>query len=256
MTRSKPEAKAGYRQSVYVVSGVCRRPWRDFERYLSAKEQQRLLKYSRDVDKCRFAVGRVLLRSLLSRELGVAPACVPIEISGTGKPFAVGTHIQASISHSGDFAAGAISCDTLIGVDVECWSSTQLVEQLSGMFCSSSELLAAASVPVSRRNVELLRLWTLKEAYAKALGTGIGDIRGDNFRLGDDGTASAASRSAGEAWQFRTIADDGRYMLAVALRGALEIEVKEISASVIEAEPGGGWLADQSFGMAAERSCL
>jgi len=255
VTKSKLVAQTGCGQAVYVVSGACRRPWRDFERYLSASEQQRVLTYSRDVDKCRFAVGRVLLRSLLSRELGVPPACVPIEISGTGKPFAVGTRIQASISHSGDFAAGAISCDTSIGIDVECWSSTQLVESLSGMFCSGSELQAVASVPVSRRNVELLRLWTLKEAYAKALGTGIGDIRGHKFRLGDDGTASAASRPPGEAWQFRTIADDGRYMLAVALRGAPGIEVKEISASVIEAEPGSGWLVDRSFGMAAELSC-
>ncbi len=241
--------------TVYVVSGVCSRSWRELELYLSPEERQAVLRFRREEDRSRFVFGRVLFRSLLSRELGVPPAQVWIEISSVGKPFAAGTGLHGSISHSGDFVACVVTRNIAVGVDIECWSSARLMDSLAGLFCSGSELGSAARAAASRRNIELLRLWTLKEAYGKMLGTGIGELLAHEFVLGQDGGAVLKRMPPDEALQFETIVEEGRHVLAVALRGRQAVTVREINSSLIGREPASGWLAAPRRGSRPEFSC-
>jgi phosphopantetheinyl transferase len=87
------------------------------------------------------------------------------------------TVYDCSISHKGRFTCAALSAvpGVRIGVDVE-EISTRLV-RLAPSFTDDRDVLVGASAPEERVTI----LWALKEAGAKALGTGLGlrfsDIR-------------------------------------------------------------------------------
>ncbi|MEJ8668274.1 4'-phosphopantetheinyl transferase superfamily protein [Streptomyces sp. MS1.AVA.1] len=60
-----------------------------------------------------------------------------------------------------------------IGVDVEASDRSLLAPGLAEKFCHPEELAELCGLPPAERNLRLVRLWTLKEAYTKALGVGL-----------------------------------------------------------------------------------
>ncbi|WP_217995130.1 4'-phosphopantetheinyl transferase family protein, partial [Methylogaea oryzae] len=70
--------------------------------------------------------------------------------------------------------AGPVPEGVEIGVDAECLNRSQASRSLANRFFSSREARWLDSQPPSRVDSEFLRLWTLKEAVAKAAGLGFG----------------------------------------------------------------------------------
>lgn len=103
-----------------------------------------------------------------------------------GKPCISGhPEIGFSLSHAGDFAACAVctagvpaipaagSAAPLIGIDVE---PVALPEMDVVRCClSDAELKTFLSMPESSKADTFTRLWTLKESFLKAVGTGIAE---------------------------------------------------------------------------------
>lgn len=79
--------------------------------------------------------------------------------SERGKPFDKDGNVHFSLSHSGKFAAAAFS-DVAIGIDVE--QRRDISEKLPARYFATDELSAA------QNNEARLKLWTRKEALAKA----------------------------------------------------------------------------------------
>ena len=110
-------------------------------------------------------VGRQLLCQLCGGQLP------PIRIAPMGKPYFVQGAVHFSISHTKKHAFCCIS-DQNIGIDAE-EMDRRVSPALAETVLSQSE---KARYDAARdKNAALLRLWVLKEAYAKLLGKGLGD---------------------------------------------------------------------------------
>ena len=109
--------------------------------------------------------GRDLLHALVGGELP------EILLTPNGKPYFAGNMPHFSISHTKDHVFCALS-DEPVGIDAE--ESTRRPDlRLARRYLSEAEQarLAAAPDPAEA----LLRLWVLKEAYAKLTGRGLGN---------------------------------------------------------------------------------
>ena len=84
-----------------------------------------------------------------------------------GKPFLPGNPFYISLSHSAGYAAAAVS-EAPIGIDLQ--SISRISDSVLKRFYSQEERLWVEAGAAAERSV---RLWTMKEAYGKLLGTGI-----------------------------------------------------------------------------------
>jgi 4'-phosphopantetheinyl transferase len=94
--------------------------------------------------------------------------------------------LDAGLSHTEDVLVVGVARDRIVGVDVEARERSLL--DLTGRICHPRELAELRGLPPGERNARLLRLWTLKEAYTKALGVGLAqDFTGLDTELVDGG---------------------------------------------------------------------
>ena len=126
--------------------------------------------------KRRAVVSRVLLREMLSERHGnrISPSEWAFERTPEGKlvlaPGLPQTHF--SISYSGRDIVIAVSRTRKIGVDVES-ERVRVDEVCLRPYLTRRERLALAQTPPEQRQLAVLRLWTLKEAYLKLRGIGL-----------------------------------------------------------------------------------
>ena len=112
--------------------------------------------------------GHTLGRELLAQLVGELP---PILKTETGKPYFVAGKLHFSISHTKNHVFCCVSHRN-VGMDAE-ETERKIDLRLARRYLSDPELerLQAAADP----NAALLRLWVLKESYAKLTGRGIGN---------------------------------------------------------------------------------
>jgi 4'-phosphopantetheinyl transferase len=144
----------------------------DDMRLLNAGERERLEQYRRAEDRARFLAAAALLRRLAAARTGTVPERVVVDRSCRtctrphGRPVLPGTGLHASISHSGQRVAVALTGLGPVGVDVEEVSSRIDPAELAGHVLGEGERAADTTA--------FLRYWTRKEAVVKATGDGIG----------------------------------------------------------------------------------
>ena len=109
--------------------------------------------------------GRALLRDLCGGNLP------QIAVTEQGKPYFPQEPMHFSISHTKNHAFCCLSKGN-VGIDAE-EMDRKVSPALANKVLSASE--KARYEASSDKNAALLRLWVLKEAYAKLLGKGLGD---------------------------------------------------------------------------------
>ena len=102
-----------------------------------------------------------------------------LEEDESGKPFLPHSPLFVSLSHSGSFVAAAVA-DRPVGIDLQ--EKRMIREGVLRRWYSAAERDWIENGDTLERAV---RLWTMKEAYAKLKGTGI--FRGDRFSAGFSG---------------------------------------------------------------------
>ena len=169
----------------------------------------------------RFAAARLLVKCTAAAALRIAPEAIDLAYQLGGRPYLRGfDQIELSLSHTGDLLAVAISRIGRIGVDVEPADRRLRLDLLQDQLCTPAEAAHLQRLPADQRRAHVLRLWTLKEAYTKALGQGMrlgftefGFSTGGHRLLAADGTAAARPQE----WAFATHPVLGhRYLLSVA----------------------------------------
>jgi 4'-phosphopantetheinyl transferase len=127
-------------------------------------------------DRCRLPhvrqhkiVARAKLRQILSGYLDRSPPEIEISTGLQGKPQVAG--IEFNLSHSGDLVVYAVS-DRPVGIDIERIRSMDLSGIIQRFF-APSEFAAWQKLPPSEQEAAFFRTWTIKEAYLKAIGTGL-----------------------------------------------------------------------------------
>lgn len=121
-----------------------------------------------------------ICRKAISEFCGISANDIEFAVSEHGKPFVKGLDVYFSISHSGDYAVCAIS-DKEIGIDIEQIRKTNF--KASKKFACETE-----QDYISTHADGFFEIWTLKEAYFKCIGTGLGaDIKTVTFDIDDNG---------------------------------------------------------------------
>ncbi|OEZ49759.1 4'-phosphopantetheinyl transferase family protein [Janthinobacterium lividum] len=128
------------------------------------------------------------LRQIMSSYLDVPPAAVAFQHGAFGKPTLAGHALQFNLSHSGNTMLLAIARHS-VGVDVEQCAETPVdLDPLLELLCHADERTAMAALAPNQRRQLFYPLWTRKEAYLKALGTGLSvDFRLVSFAPVDTG---------------------------------------------------------------------
>jgi 4'-phosphopantetheinyl transferase len=140
----------------------------ELARLLSAAERERAESFRFDRHRARYIVGRGRLRQLLAAYTGREPTRLELREGPNGKPELGKDALRFNVSHCEGLALCAIARRE-VGVDLE------LVERPRRP--RWPEIAARFFHPDEQRVVsgwvDFLRIWTLKEACLKALGSGL-----------------------------------------------------------------------------------
>lgn len=179
--------------------------------------QRKINKFHRREDACRSLIGNLLPRVLLKKR-GVAKDAMTFAATDTGKPYCTTpginpllafnvTHDQGVIAMAfgtGDLGPPAFS----IGVDVmqlkipPRTTFTQFVDTVdSQLTIREKNMVLAADILEDEAIRRFYWIWTLKEAYTKALGIGLGfDFRRIEYDVLDEKVTVDGELAKG--WQF------------------------------------------------------
>lgn len=168
--------------------------------------------------------GRQLLKYAVFNEYGISTDELEIKTAEYGKPYFVQrSDIQFNISHSGSYAAAAVS-EFPIGVDVQIIRKVKpsLIEKL----CDENEKRFIEQS--CDKDKAFITLWALKESYVKAIGKGLSfSLSRINFNLQQFEIETFGQFSNCEGSYYVKLYED--FVLAVCSLGGAEIELCKLS---------------------------
>jgi 4'-phosphopantetheinyl transferase len=150
---------------------------------LSEDEQARAARFAFDLHRQRYIVARGLLRCVLSRYTGIPAAALAFTYGLKGKPsldghqMRLGQPIHFNLSHSQERAVYAVTAVGPVGVDLEWVRPVENLTQISRRYFSQEEMALLQRYSGVAQAQMFFRLWTAKEAYLKAIGVGLSQIR-------------------------------------------------------------------------------
>ncbi len=150
---------------------------------LSPDERARAGRFRSVTHRRRWVATHVWVRHRLAAWTGTPPAELVFAVGERGKPELCGGP-WFNLSHAGGFAALVVASDRPVGVDLEPVPTTVDLEA-AALVLSPGELAAARAGGPRAFAVA----WTRKEAWVKALGTGLDDGARTVSLLGDPATA-------------------------------------------------------------------
>ncbi|VEP18946.1 4'-phosphopantetheinyl transferase HetI [Hyella patelloides LEGE 07179] len=140
---------------------------------LSLDEKERAERFRFPQHRNRFVAARGFLRQIISGYLNIASQEIVFSYGGRGKPKLANSNLQFNISHSQDIALYAFTNHQLIGIDVEYLRSNVECHKIAQRFFTSAESQLITSLSKEKQTQTFFHLWTVKEAYLKAIGEGL-----------------------------------------------------------------------------------
>ncbi|WP_159107318.1 4'-phosphopantetheinyl transferase superfamily protein [Azospirillum sp. B4] len=156
---------------------------------LDAGEQARAQRFVFERNRREYVAAHGLARLLLARLLGRAPAALSFTtVTPQGKPGLVDAPagLDFNLSHTDGLVACGVTLapGVRLGVDVEA-SDRRIGADLATAMFAAEELAWLDGRPAGRGGPDLVAIWTLKEAYIKALGIGL-SLPTDSFAIRPD----------------------------------------------------------------------
>lgn len=146
---------------------------------LTIEEQHRAISFHTERLYQEFVIARALLKIVLAGYCACGPEQVRFVYGVRGKPEVdrlskTSKTIAFNLSHSADSVLIGISTGAPIGVDIEeIHRGKTHIEAIASSFLNSKEVGLVNEKPIEMRIHTLLRYWTHKEAYLKAIGCGL-----------------------------------------------------------------------------------
>ncbi|XP_020571066.1 uncharacterized protein LOC110018180 [Phalaenopsis equestris] len=215
----------------YVVPDEvnCESLLNQYLKILSPCERQAVLRINGAKQQKGALLARTLVRTTLSRytQSKIKPQSLRFSKNTYGKPQLVWQDedgwvppcLHFNISHTSSLVACAVTVDVQVGIDVEDKRRRLRNELLSfaRRFFSPNEVefLHGLTDPVTQQQ-EFIKLWTLKEAYVKALGRGFSAAPFRNFTVRHQASKIAVevhsdSENLTENWQFALLESPHHY---------------------------------------------
>ena len=217
--------------------------------WLTNVELERYQRYQFDRHRKQLLLGRMLIRSVLSRYIEtIEPASWQFQYNDYGKP-SIHKAQQSiplffNLSHSANRLILAVAGFSELGVDIEACLKPRRVERIADRYFSKQEAKELLSLDKAEQLSRFYDLWTLKEAYIKACGLGLAiPLQQFTYSFLDAEKLAIqfdASRDDDEnRWQLWQLQTAGDYKLALAAKNGERI--KQISSwqlkSSSECEP-------------------
>ncbi|QDS93457.1 4'-phosphopantetheinyl transferase sfp [Roseimaritima multifibrata] len=145
----------------------------DCRKALCAEETERATLFRKPTSANQFVVGRGMARRLLGAKLNCAPESIPFRFSPHGKPLLDSPQqLGFNVAHTTGMVLCAIGEYQQVGVDVE--STGRKVDiRLAERYFAKSEVEWVFARPPAEQTSAFLKIWTLKESFIKAIGTGL-----------------------------------------------------------------------------------
>lgn len=201
--------------------------------FLSSDEIARAAKFRFPLHRKRFIAARGILRQLLGIYLKVSPDDLTFEYGDRGKPllskYAWNSSINFNLSHSQEYAIYGFTYHQAIGVDLEYVREMPDALKIAQRFFSENEYELIRSTAREKQNQVFFQLWTAKEAYLKAIGTGLAGSL-DSIDLSLNQTQSPYLFSIKEnqnlitKWSLYSYIPQPNYIAAIALRMLMPFE--------------------------------
>ncbi len=194
-----------------------------YHHILSPEEFEALQKIKSAAKRHESLVTKALSRYVLSRCCGVAPEAVRFCVNRHGKPALLPSvtplPIRFNLSHCKGLVGCAVAWEADVGLDIE--DQNRCVNlNLARRFFSESEIMQLEKIrDAGAKQALFLQLWTLKEAYVKAVGKGL-SLGLDHFSFvfdkGRPDIRFSPERPATPGiWHFFTATLLARYTVAV-----------------------------------------
>jgi 4'-phosphopantetheinyl transferase len=212
---------------------------------LDQTEQVRARRFASEQDRREFVACHALLRLMLSRIICRPPYEWTFSLGPYGKPSVAVEHglsdLQFNITHTRGLVAVAVAWHHPIGVDVQIFESCSDQLDLAKQFFAGAEAELVGVASEFDRPRVFAQLWTLKEAYIKAIGVGLSAPL-DSFAFAlDPPRVQFRSESADipATWQFASSVITDRHVLSVALhvpdQKSRRVRLSEVSAAELRA---------------------
>lgn len=120
-----------------------------------------------------FLVSHIACRQILAQYLNLSAKQINYKKNKYGKPqLDHDTTICFNMSHSHNYAIIAISNHADVGVDIEFIKEKPSWEKIARRFFHPNEIAYLLDQDTNKQKTTFFQIWTRKEAYIKALGTG------------------------------------------------------------------------------------
>ena len=191
---------------------------------LSADEREQHRKFHFAKDRHSYVAAHALIRLVLSRYAALPPEQIRFSRGKNGKPCAElpapYTALTCNLSHTAGLVGCVIARGRECGIDIETRRPLDDMDGIARLMFSTAERRHLASLAEPARQHHFFALWTLKEAYAKATGDGIGsDLTQVSFTVDNDAVSCRIGTGATQGgWWFHSSSPSSEHALAVALR--------------------------------------
>lgn len=217
---------------------------------LSADERATADEFADEQLRNRYLAAHCAVRRLLSLYADTAPESWVFCRGKRGRPRIAGdSDLRFSLSYGDDLIAVAITREVELGIDIVSTRRRVDVMQIAEHAFAPTEVAVLRSMGAASARDRFFDCWALKEAYAKAVGTGFWeDPRRYAFSFPLQGTLAfqPGGNEAGEQWQFMLASTPRDHRLALAVRSG-STRPRKIVARIA---PGGDAIAfvvDRTF---------
>lgn len=159
--------------------------WEEGFNYISVERKARLNRFLNINDKKRSMLSELLIRKAILDKLDIPINRIEINYNCYQKPYLMGIqNFEFNISHSESYVVFAFSKST-IGIDIE--KIKDINFDIAKRFFTKEEYKSIIYLPTyNERLHRFYTLWTLKESYMKAIGTGLNiPLRSCEFMISD-----------------------------------------------------------------------
>lgn len=209
------------------------------EQIMNSAERERAQKFMRGKES--YIASRWLLRKVLARYTDLSPEAVELLRTDKGKPYLPHSDIHFSLSHSGHWVVLAVSKVEFVGVDIEERCATRDLPGIAENYYHPQEFARMQLLPDEARIDYFYQLWTLKEAFLKAIGAGISaGLEKIQFELMENkirAQIAAALGGGGDEWQFHQWVLTAQDYCALACKSTHPLEIKWLDALSAPAFP-------------------
>jgi 4'-phosphopantetheinyl transferase len=184
-----------------------------------------------------------LVRGILTELTGRPPLSWAFGVGAFGKPNPVteagDPSVQTSLSHTKGFAIAAGCTYLKVGVDAE-WLGRRTLRGIVENYFSQEEREKFRQCPTAAKTTTFFEIWTLKEAYTKAIGAGL-NLSFDSFGFDIDRNKLVFSDNDNDLnrWSFYRFRIGETHTAALAVEGQDGFR-PNVCAGPVEID----WLAD------------